>query len=168
LLIFDGDCRLRKDTCMGIFKDFTKVMSWGLVLLCPLLIQCTHEDDPQNTCDESIQPQIEPMFRIYLQANHQNGDPYTGFAKFTIEKHYCNGNINGVFKDSTNNVINGFWKPITTQYIMANDSDYVAARFQIEGFPDLGYYYFYFEVADRLVIDEFGQRIFEDTIKCTF
>jgi hypothetical protein len=150
-----------------IVRDYHKLALLVLLLLSLMFIQCSNDNDERNTCDETKQPRIEPMFRVYFQVTNQ-GTPYTGFAKFIIEKHYCNGNLSGVFRDSTNAMIDGFWKPITTQYIMENDSDYVAARFIIDGHSDMGYYYFYQEVSYRSYIDEFGERIFVDTLKYEF
>jgi hypothetical protein len=151
---------------MGIGKIYQRIIILMLLISSALFIRCSTNDD-KNNCDETAQPRIEPMFRIHLIAQYENGTPYVGSAKFTVQKQYCNGTISGRFRDSTEAVIDGYWKPITSQYIMENDSDGVTVNFQLVNISNLGKTYYYSEVADYSYVDEFGQIIFEDTIETT-
>jgi hypothetical protein len=152
---------------MGIGKVYRKIMILMVLISGALFLQCLTDNDDKNTCDDTKAPRIEPMFRIHLKAQYQDGTAYVGSAKYNVHKQYCNGNISGQFRDSIWTVNYGYWKPITAEYIMENDSDVVTSQFFILNLNNLGRTYYYNDVAHRSYIDEFGQRIFEDTIYVT-
>lgn len=153
---------------MVIGKGYRQLLILVIIFTCPFLLQCiTSNDEEENTCDDTVQPRIEPLLRIHLRADITPDSAYTGPAKFIIEKEYCNGNRSGRFTDSTESMINGYWKPITTQYIFQNDSDKVLVNVLIQGQSDLGNIYFYQEIASRSRYMD-GELIFEDTLAWVF
>lgn len=138
----------------------------GFLLFVPLALGCgcLTSADKKDECKATEETMIEPLFRIHFLISRMNGDPYTNLVKFRSEKHYCSGTLNGVFNDSSPTTQNGYWKPITTQYKLANENDFVRVNFSTNSFSeDFDFYYVSVRAGARL--DEAFQLVFEDTIR---
>jgi hypothetical protein len=151
---------------------FTRVSSprklalLGLLIFSAIFFGCiTNNDDDKNKCDDTAQPLIEPYFRIHFQVHYENGTPFTGRVYYFIEKHYCNGTISGHYLDSAQTTSNGYWKPITTEYKLANDSDFVYFEFSTSTYP-LDYFLYYQTVDNEMFYDQYeNHMVFEDTFE---
>jgi hypothetical protein len=135
-------------------------MCFAALVLCGCSKDTT---DVEDDCKATAKTKIEPLFRIHFLLTNEGGGPYTGEADFVISKFYCNGTENGVFDDHIASVNAGYWKPITTQYILANTKDYVTYTLTTPaGETSDEYYYEY--VRQHMVLDEMMQFVFEDTV----
>lgn len=125
---------------------------------------CATEENEENACDKTKRDEIEPLFRIHFVATTDLGDPYTGAMDFQSEKHYCDGTTKGIFTDHTDGTADGYWKPITTQYKLANDEDYVLITFSTPT-NELSFDYDYETVANAMVLEDYVTWVFVDTIE---
>jgi hypothetical protein len=141
-------------TAAGILVLFAAFASSG----------CSVGGNEGNECDETKQDLIEPLFRIHFVATTEQGDPYTGAMSFQSEKHYCDGTVKGVFTDHTDGTANGYWKPITTQYKLANDEDFVLIILSTPT-SEGSFTYYYDTVANAMVLEDYVMWVFEDTVE---
>jgi hypothetical protein len=125
---------------------------------------CATEENEVDECDKTKQDEIEPLFRIHFVATTDQGDPYTGAMDFRSEKQYCDGTMSGLFTDHTDGTVDGYWKPITTQYKLANDEDYVLITFSTPT-NELSFVYDYEAVANAMVLEDYVAWVLEDTIE---
>jgi len=118
-----------------------------------------------DQCKETERTLIEPLFRIHFVITRLNGDPHLGAVNFQSEKHYCDGTVKGVFSDAAETIQNGYWKPITTQYKLANAEDFVVVKFSANSFSEDTIYSY--DVVDEGAtwLDGTFQLVFEDTIQ---
>jgi hypothetical protein len=124
---------------------------------------CGSSSPNDDECSITAQQEIEPLFRIHFLVSMQDGSPFLNQVNFLSEKHYCNGTVKGKFTDVSATTQNGYWKPITTQYKLANTKDFVRVRFTT-GSYSATYDYSYFKVNNGMKLEGF-QMVFEDTIK---
>jgi hypothetical protein len=137
----------------------------SLLIFSALFFGCITNNDDKNKCDDTAQTLIEPYFRIHFLVHYENGTPYTGRVYYFAEKHYCNGTISGHYPDSAQTTDNGYWKPITTEYKLANDSDFVYFEFSTSTYP-YDYFLYYQTVSDEMTYDQyFNHMVFEDTFE---
>lgn len=154
---------------MLIGKGYRTLMILAIILVCPFLFQCLLDSDNEEPgCNQTKKPRIEPLMRIYLNVRNTPDSAYAGPAKVQFEKVYCNGNHSGAFRDSTDSMTDGFWKPISTQYILENEKDRVDVYLYIDGHSNLGTSYQYQQVADKAYIDDTFQLVFDDTLEWVF
>jgi hypothetical protein len=135
-----------------------------------LFLSCLTNADNEDPCDATKQDRIEPLLRIHLMVSYPNGNPFLGRTDFSIEKHYCSGTVSGHFEDSTMATNNGYWKPISTQYILENDEDYVSIEVTPHaesGAIPINFFYDYAQISYGIRIDEMMQASFEDTLHVT-
>ena len=117
----------------------------------------------EDECGKTEADEIEPLFRIHYRVTKTGGIPYTGEVNFQSEKHYCGGTVKGVFTDQAATTQNGYWKPITTQYKLANDKDYVRVLFSTATY-NFAHAYYYDEVANGMELEDYVTWVFEDTL----
>jgi hypothetical protein len=146
--------------------SLSKLVLIGAFIISAIFFGCiTNNEDDKNKCDDTARPQIEPYFRIHFQVHYENGTPYTGRVYYYAEKHYCNGTVSGHFPDSAQTTDNGYWKPITTEYKLANDSDFVYFEFSTSTYP-LDYFLYYQTVNNEMTYDQsINHMVFEDTFE---
>jgi len=118
----------------------------------------------EDKCKATEQTLIEPWFRFHFVITRMNGDPYLSLVNFQSEKHYCDGTVKGVYNDASGTTQNGYWKPITTQYKLANSEDFISVKFSTNSFSEF-FYYPYDLVREGARLDETFQLVFEDTIR---
>lgn len=135
-----------------------------------LFLSCLSNSENEDPCDTTKQDRIEPLLRIHLMVSYPNGNPFLGRTDFSIEKHYCSGTISGHFEDSTMATNNGYWKPISTQYILENDDDLIFIQVTPHtesGATAINFFYDYAQISSGIRIDEMMQAYFEDTLHVT-
>ncbi len=124
---------------------------------------CGSSSPNDDECSITAEQQIEPLFRIHFLVTMQDGSPFLNQVNFLSEKHYCNGTVKGRFTDASATTQNGYWKPISTQYKLANTKDFVRVRFTT-GSYSATYDYGYVKVSSGMKLEGF-QMVYEDTIK---
>jgi hypothetical protein len=143
---------------------FNRMLVGVFVLVAVLAFSgCSTEENEENECDKTKKEEIEPLFRIYVRAELEGGGPYTGMIDFQSEKHYCDGTVKGVFTDHTDGTPDGFWKPITTQYKLANEKDFVLMLFTAGG-EELSVTYGYERVEAEMYLEDYTTWVFADTV----
>ncbi len=125
---------------------------------------CSTEENEEDDCASTKKDEIEPLFRIYVVATAEGGGPYTGEMDFQSEKHYCDGTVKGVFTDHTDGTVDGYWKPITTQYKLANEKDFVLVNISTPT-GELSFTYNYEAVSNAMELEDYVTWVFEDTIE---
>ena len=118
----------------------------------------------EDKCKATEQTLIEPWFRFHFVITRENGDPYLGQVNFQSQKHYCDGTVKGAYNDAAATTQSGYWKPITTQYKLANSEDFVSVKFFTNSFSEF-HYYPYDLVREGARLDETFQLVYEDTIR---
>ena len=138
--------------------------AWILLLLSVFVIPGCSTDEETDECDRTKEDLIEPLFRIHVVAMESGDAPYTGEMDFQSQKHYCSGTVKGVFTDHTDGTLDGFWKPITTQYKLANEKDFVLVLFTAGG-EDLSVTYGYERVEAEMYLEDYTTWVFADTVE---
>jgi len=134
-----------------------------LLLLAAFVIPGCSTEEETDECDRMEEDLIEPLFRIHFVATKPGGIPYTGEMNFQSEKHYCGGTVKGVFTDHIESTADGYWKPITTQYKLENQKDYVLVRFSTATY-NFAHLYYYEEVSYGMELEDYVTWVFEDTL----
>jgi hypothetical protein len=146
-------------------NESPKILLLTFLIFClgTLLFAGCQKEEETDECEKTAKPLSEPMFRIYFRlVNEADQTPYAGAVEFQSEKHYCDGTTSGSFSDQAD-ITNGFWKPITTQYKLANTEDYVLVTLYAGEYQDswdLDYRY----VKDNMKLEDFTTWVLEDTI----
>ncbi len=141
-----------------------RMLAGTLVLLAAFVFSgCATEENEEDDCEKTKKEEIEPLFRIHFMVTTDTGDPYLGEMNFQSEKHYCDGTVKGVFTDHIDATAEGYWKPITTQYKLANEVDFVRVVFSTPT-DEFSYIYSYKTVSNAMELEDYVTWVFEDTI----
>jgi hypothetical protein len=140
------------------------MLAGSLALLAAVAFSgCSTEESEEDKCASTKKDEIEPLFRIHVVVTKTGGTPYTGEISFQSEKHYCDGTVKGVFTDHIESTTDGYWKPITTQYKLANEKDYVFVQFTTATYT-FPHFYYYEEVSNGMELEDYTTWVFEDTL----
>jgi hypothetical protein len=141
-----------------------RMLAGSFILLAAFVFSgCATEENEEDDCEKTKKEEIEPLFRIYFAVTKTGDIPYTGEMNFQSEKHYCDGTVKGVFTDHIDGTADGNWKPITTQYKLANEKDYVFVQFSTATYTATHLYY-YREVSAGMELEDYTTWVFEDTL----
>jgi hypothetical protein len=148
--------------CFDELPRFGKLAGILLLLAAFALPGCSTEE-ATDECEKTEEDLIEPLFRIHFVATKPGDIPYTGEMSFQSEKHYCSGTVKGVFTDHIESTADGYWKPITTQYKLENQKDFVLVRFSTATY-NFSHSYYYEEVSYGMELEDYVTWVFEDTL----